>query len=57
VVDIYNRYGQVVQHVTGYSKAWDGISNGKPLPAATYYYIIDLKTGAKPLSGFVDIVR
>lgn len=57
VIDIYNRYGQVVHHQTGYSIEWDGSASGKPLPAGTYYYIIDLKTGTKPLSGFVDIVR
>jgi gliding motility-associated-like protein len=61
VVDIYNRYGQLVYHSTGYAHDWDGKSNGKPLPAGTYYYIIDLKadlkTAVKPLSGFVDIVR
>ena len=54
---IYNRYGQLVHHCLGYGREWNGSSNGKPLPASTYYYIIDLKTGAKPLSGFVDIVR
>jgi gliding motility-associated-like protein len=61
IVDIYNRYGQLVYQSTGYAHEWDGKSNGKPLPAGTYYYIIDLKadlkTGTKPLSGFVDIVR
>jgi gliding motility-associated-like protein len=57
LLNIYNRYGQVVYKTTGYDKEWDGSANGRPLPAGTYYYIIDLKTGAKPLSGFVDIVR
>ena len=56
-VEIFNRYGQLVYHSTGYSKPWDGTVNGKAVPAATYYYIINLKYGLKPLSGFVDIVR
>jgi len=56
-VNIYNRYGQVVYQCKGYARDWDGTSNGKPLPAGTYYYIIDLKINVKPLSGFVDIVR
>jgi gliding motility-associated-like protein len=54
---IYNRYGQLVHHCLGYGTEWNGSSNGKPLPASTYYYIIDLKTGAKPVAGFVDILR
>jgi gliding motility-associated-like protein len=56
-MDVFNRYGQVVYRSTGYNREWDGTSNGKPLPAGTYYYIIDQKKGLKPLSGFVDIVR
>ena len=31
--------------------------NGNPLPAGTYYYIIDPKNGRKQMSGFVDIIR
>jgi gliding motility-associated-like protein len=56
-VEIFNRYGQIVYRSVGYSNEWDGTLKGKPLPAATYYYIINLKIAAKPLSGFVDIVR
>ena len=55
-IDIYNRYGQPVFYSVGY-KPWDGTLKGKPLPAGTYYYIIDPKNGRKPMSGFVDIIR
>jgi len=57
VVDIYNRYGQLVYHSIGYPNEWDGTSKGKQLPAGTYYYIINPKTVLKPIAGFVDIVR
>jgi gliding motility-associated-like protein len=56
-VEIFNRYGQLVYHSVGYLNEWDGTLNGKALPAATYYYIINLKIAAKPIAGFVDIVR
>jgi gliding motility-associated-like protein len=56
-VDIYNRYGQPVYHSMGYSQPWDGTLNGKAVPAATYYYIINPKNSLDPVSGFVDIVR
>jgi gliding motility-associated-like protein len=56
-VEIYNRYGQLIYRCTGYNNPWNGTVNGKPVPAATYYYIINLKNNLKPLSGFVDIVR
>jgi len=56
-VEIYNRYGQLVFQSTGYNKAWDGTFKDKPLPAGTYYYIINPKNGRKQMSGFVDIIR
>lgn len=56
-VEIYNRYGQLVFQSTGYKKPWDGTSQGKPLPAGTYYYIINPKNGRKQMSGFIDIIR
>ncbi|HEX7845897.1 MAG TPA: PKD domain-containing protein, partial [Chitinophagaceae bacterium] len=57
VVEIYNRYGQIVFRSIGYSKPWDGNFNGKPVPAGTYYYIVDPKNGRKRVGGFVDVVR
>jgi gliding motility-associated-like protein len=57
IVDIFDRYGQLVYQSVGYPNAWDGTCKGRPLPAATYYYVIDLKNSLKPVSGFVDIVK
>ena len=57
IVQIYNRYGQLVFTSKGYAKSWDGTLNGKPLPVGTYYYVIDPKNGRKPVTGFVDIIR
>ena len=56
-VEVYNRYGQIVFTSYGYNKAWDGTYNGKPLPVATYYYIIQLNSGFKPLNGSITIIR
>jgi gliding motility-associated-like protein len=57
VVQIYNRYGQLVQRFVNYTTPWDGKINGKDAPIGTYYYIIDPKNGRKPKTGFVDIIR
>jgi len=57
VVQIYNRYGQLVQRFVNYTTPWDGKINGKDAPVGTYYYIIDPKNGRKPKTGFVDIIR
>ncbi|MDB5157772.1 MAG: beta-propeller fold lactonase family protein [Mucilaginibacter sp.] len=56
-VEIFNRYGLLLYHSSGYINAWDGSFNGKPLPSGTYYYLINLNDEKKPLSGYVCIVR
>ena len=46
-VSVYDRWGQKVFNVIGYTddKRWDGTYKGLQLPAATYFYVIDLQTG------------
>jgi gliding motility-associated-like protein len=57
-VEVYNRYGQVVFRSVGYSKPWDGNYNNIPVPAGTYYYLIDLKSSTEPnITGWLMIVR
>jgi gliding motility-associated-like protein len=56
-VDVFNRYGQLVFHSENYNKAWDGTFNGKSLPAATYYYIIDPKNNEKKQAGSVTLFK
>lgn len=58
LVNIYNRYGAMLYQSKGYSKAWDGFYNGKELPAATYYYIIELNNNTTTkYSGYITIIR
>ncbi|TMI62931.1 MAG: PKD domain-containing protein [Bacteroidetes bacterium] len=57
VIDVYNRYGQLVYHTVNYPVPWDGKINGRDAPVGTYYYIINPKNGRKPLTGYVDIIR
>jgi len=57
ITQVFDRYGQRVFQSTGYAAPWDGTSNGKPLPAGTYYYIIDLKDGQPKLSGWVLMLK
>jgi len=56
-VEIFNRYGEIVYSSVGYGVAWDGTYKGATLPTGTYYYIVNLKNGRNPLSGFVAIIR
>ena len=61
---IYTRWGERIFYQKGYDVGteWNGTNNGLPLPAATYYYVIDLKkndTEGKPKrkAGSITIVK
>lgn len=60
VVQIYDRWGDLVYQARGYDEAkyWDGTDqNGRKLPMASYYFVIKLGTGEKPIYGSVTIIR
>ena len=60
VVKIFDRWGDLVFQAKGYDegKYWDGTDmSGKDLPMDSYYYMIKLGTGEKPLFGSVTIIR
>jgi len=56
-VDIFNRWGTRIYASAGYAVPWIGQYNGIPLPSGAYYYVIDLRNGQIPLSGWVTIIR
>lgn len=63
VVDVYTRWGQRVFHSEGYEigEEWDGRHLGIEVPAASYYFVIDLNIpvegAANILTGTVVIIR
>ena len=61
VVEIYNRWGNLVYKASPYLNDWAGYSerttdvgNGK-LPAGTYFYVIRLKPNEKAISGYLEL--
>lgn len=56
-VQIYTRAGQKVFESIGYAMPFNGVYNGTPLAAGTYYYIINLNTGCSLLSGSLTVIR
>ena len=56
-VHIFDRWGTEVYGSRGYYNAWDGTLKGRRLPFGTYYYVINLNNGTRPLSGYVVIIR
>ncbi len=58
VVEIYNRWGQLLFRAQPYQNNWDGTYEGKPLPVGTYYFVIELnEDGAPPYTGPITIMR
>lgn len=59
VVEVYNRWGELLFNSTGYNTPFDGRFQGKELPVGTYYYIINLNHPAytKPYTGPLTIFR
>ena len=40
---IFNRWGQVVWYVSDPGAAWDGTTQGVPVPDGTYFYIVNYR--------------
>lgn len=57
-LEIYNRYGKLVFEADNYNNTWNGMSLfGEVLPAATYFYILNLGNGQGVYHGTVTIVN
>ena len=65
-VQIFNRWGNKIFEVQGYNnqdRSWGSESSiglvlgGTQVPDGTYFYIIDLGNGGKPLKGYITVHR
>ncbi len=52
-VHVYNRYGSPVYESKDYKNDWEGTYKGKPVPDATYYFVVEYKL----LDGRVGVVK
>lgn len=64
VLQVYNRWGNIVYEKRSYNNGWDGTSNGRAtvqqgdlLPVGTYYYVLDLGDGSEPRTDWLYINR
>ena len=59
VVEVYNRWGELLFQSQGYKEKWSGVYKGQLLPVGTYYYIIKLNDPLFPdvLTGPITILR
>ena len=65
-VTIFNRWGNKVFEMTGYNnsdRVWRSeaefgvIPGANRVPSGTYFFLIELGNGTKPISGFVVVVK
>jgi gliding motility-associated-like protein len=56
IIDIYNRWGQLMYHGSGTDLEWDGYFNGVPVPEGDYYYVFQGKQEGT-LKGTVTVIR
>ena len=63
LVQLYNRWGNLIYTAIPYLDDWDGKANegltigNEYLPNGTYFYIIDYKNGNEPTSGYIELIR
>lgn len=60
LVTVFDRWGQQIYKSLGYTQPWDGTNNGKKLPTATYYYVIELNSldiKIPPITGSVTLIH
>jgi gliding motility-associated-like protein len=57
MVQIYNRWGQLLYEERGIDGFWDGTYNGNPLPTGVYMYLIRLNNDSPDRTGTVTVVR
>ncbi|MBP7463253.1 MAG: gliding motility-associated C-terminal domain-containing protein, partial [Bacteroidales bacterium] len=57
LIQVYNRWGQLMWEAGSNDPPWDGTYNGTPVPVAPYMYYIDLNNNSTPYYGTVTIIR
>jgi gliding motility-associated-like protein len=54
---VFNEWGDAVFEAQPYLNNWEGTRNGKDLPVATYFYIVDFGDGRPVQTGFLILER
>jgi len=57
LIQVYNRWGQLLYEGGAWDDFWDGTYNGNVVPTGAYIYHIDMNNNLKPRTGTVTIVR
>jgi gliding motility-associated-like protein len=55
LVQVYNRWGQLLFESRGYTTRWDAQWNGRFVPVADYYFVITYDEAREPITGTVTV--
>jgi gliding motility-associated-like protein len=56
-IKVFTKWGELIFSASAGDSSWDGTFEGKNLPSASYYYVIDLSDGSSLFKGLVTIIR
>ncbi|MCZ2101761.1 MAG: gliding motility-associated C-terminal domain-containing protein [Chitinophagales bacterium] len=56
-VTVFNEWGVEVYSAKQYKNDWSGNYGSSPLPAGTYFYVVELGDNSKPINGFLILQR
>ncbi|MDP3352196.1 MAG: T9SS type B sorting domain-containing protein, partial [Flavobacteriaceae bacterium] len=56
-IQIFDKFGKILFDLKNNSKSWNGFYNGKQLPSADYWYIIQLSKDLPPIKGHFTLKR
>jgi gliding motility-associated-like protein len=61
IVTIYSRWGQLISRIEKYDNAdkkWNGHDvNNNVAPSGTYFFVIELGDGSKPIKGWIELIN
>jgi gliding motility-associated-like protein len=55
IVQVYNRWGQLLFESRGYATRWDARWNNRLVPIADYYFVITYDEAREPITGTVTV--
>jgi len=53
---IFDRFGKLLHQAVTVEEGWNGVFNGKILPASDYWYLVELE-GGQTFKGHFSLVR
>ncbi|EAR02190.1 T9SS C-terminal target domain-containing protein [Maribacter sp. HTCC2170] len=57
IIEVYDRYGNLVYRKKSYDNSWDGTGENGDLANGTYFYLLNLSDGSQTRKGWIQLLR